>query len=68
MVASFSLAIEKIPHKQQIVHICFFFRKFTNTSNIFVVPLFWKLFRMIQQKIQNNATNLSLIQGQNSCR
>ena len=25
MVASFSLAIEKIPHKQQIVHTCFFF-------------------------------------------
>ena len=46
----------------------FFFRKFTNTSNIFVVPLFWKLFRMLQQKIQNIATNLSLIQGQNSCR
>lgn len=35
-----------------------FFGKFTSTSNIFVVPLFWKLFRMIQQNIQNNATNL----------
>ena len=35
-----------------------FFCKFTSTSNIFVVPLFWKLFRMIQQNIQNNATNL----------
>lgn len=36
----------------------FFFGKFTSTSNIFVVPLFWKSFRMIQQKIQNNVTNL----------
>ena len=59
-MASFSLAIEKIPHKQQIVHtfFCVFFGKFTSTSNIFVVPLFWKSFRMIQQKIQNNVTNL----------